>query len=103
AGPPAKTLPPALNERIALAVAEENGCGYCLSAHTAIRGMIGVSESELAFSREGRSSDPKGAAALQFARAGDAERGNVSDDDIAQVRAAGYDDADIAAIVAHVA
>src|SRR6266511_3617329 len=39
-----KTLTRALNEQIALAVAEENGCGYCLSAHTAIGGRIGVSE-----------------------------------------------------------
>ncbi len=98
-----KTLTRALNEQIALAVAEDNGCGYCLSAHTAIGGMIGVTESELARSREGRSSDPKVAAALQFAQTVNAKRGNVSDDDIAQVRAAGYDDADIAAIVAHVA
>ena len=32
-----------------------------------------------------------------------AKHGGVSDDDLAEVRAAGYDDAEIAAIVAHVA
>ena len=32
-----------------------------------------------------------------------AKRGGVSDNELAQIRAAGYDDADIAAIVAHVA
>jgi hypothetical protein len=32
-----------------------------------------------------------------------AKRGGVSDNDLAEVRAAGYDDADIAAIVGHVA
>jgi uncharacterized peroxidase-related enzyme len=98
-----KTLTRALNEQIALAVAEDNGCGYCLSAHTAIGGMVGVSEAELASSREGTSSDAKRAAALKFAQAVNAKRGDVNDEDIAGVRAAGYDDGDIAAIVAHVA
>jgi alkylhydroperoxidase family enzyme len=65
--------------------------------------MVGLSESELASSREGSSSDPKVAAALQFAQTVNAKRGNVSDDEIAHVRAAGYDDGDIAAIVGHVA
>jgi uncharacterized peroxidase-related enzyme len=98
-----KTLTRELNEQIALAVAEENRCGYCLSAHTAIGGLVGVAEDELARSRTGESSDPKIAAALKFAQAVNAKRGGVSDEDLAGVRAAGYDDADIAAIVAHVA
>jgi uncharacterized peroxidase-related enzyme len=98
-----KTLTRALNEQIAIAVAEDNGCGYCLSAHTAIGAMVGVPKAELAASRDGSSADPKVAAALSFAQAVNAKRGNVSDDDLTQVRAAGYDDADIAAIVAHVA
>jgi uncharacterized peroxidase-related enzyme len=98
-----KTLTRVLNEQIAIAVAENNGCGYCLSAHAAIGGMGGVSSAELASSREGTSSDPKIAAALKFAQAVNAKRGDVSDEDIAGARAAGYDDGDIAAIVAHVA
>jgi uncharacterized peroxidase-related enzyme len=97
------TLTRALNEQIAIAVAEGNGCGYCLSAHTAIGGMVGVNESELARSREGTSADPKVAAALRFAQTVNAKRGNVDDDDLAEVRAAGYDDGDIVAIIAHVA
>ena len=43
------------------------------------------------------------AAALRFARAVNEKRGGVSDHDLAEVRAAGYDDAEIAAIVGHVA
>ena len=42
------------------------------------------------------------AAALGFARTVNAKRGAVSDDDLAGIRAAGSDDGDIAAIVAHV-
>ncbi len=47
--------------------------------------------------------DPKIAAALRFARVVNDMRGGVSDHDLAEVRAAGYDDAEIAAIVGHVA
>jgi AhpD family alkylhydroperoxidase len=98
-----RTLSPKLNAQIAIAVAEENGCGYCLSAHTTFGRLARVDDDELARSRAGESSDPKIAAALRFARAVNAKRGGVSDDDLAAVRAAGYDDADIAAIVGHVA
>lgn len=98
-----KTLTRELNELIAIAVAEGNGCGYCLSAHTAIGGMIGVDGQTLARSRTAEASDPKIAAALRFAQAVNAKRGDVSDEDVAAVRAAGYDDSDIAAIIAHVA
>lgn len=98
-----KTLTRELNEQIAIVVAEANGCGYCLSAHTAIGGLVGVEESELARSRTGHSADPKVAAALRFAQTVNAKRGDVGDADLAEVRAAGYDDGDIAAIVGHVA
>jgi uncharacterized peroxidase-related enzyme len=98
-----KTLTRKLNEQIAIAVAEENGCGYCLSAHTAIGGLVGVDEHELARSRAGASVDAKVAAALRFAQTVNTKRGAVNDDDLAAVRAAGYDDSDIAAIIGHVA
>src|SRR5882724_8127062 len=58
-----KTLTRQLNEQIAIAVAEENGCGYCLSAHTTIGALVGVDEHELARSRAGDSADAKVAAA----------------------------------------
>jgi uncharacterized peroxidase-related enzyme len=98
-----KTLTRELNEEIAIAVAEANGCGYCLSAHTAIGRLLGIDGQELAGSRAGESADPKIAAALKFARAVNAKRGDVSDEDLAEFRAAGYDDGELAAIVGHVA
>jgi uncharacterized peroxidase-related enzyme len=97
-----KTLSRGMNEQIAIAVAEANECIYCLSGHTAAGRRVGVDDDELALSRDGESSDPKVAAALGFARAVNAKRGAVSDDDLDRVRAAGWDDADIEAIVAHV-
>jgi uncharacterized peroxidase-related enzyme len=97
-----RTLTRELNERLSIAIAEQNDCGYCLSAHTAIGGLVGLDEDELELSRAGESADAKVAAALTFAQTLNAKRGDVSDEDLARVRAAGYDDGDIAAIVAHV-
>ena len=96
-------LPVSLHEQIALAVAEINSCDYCLSAHTALGRGAGLSNDELTASREARAVDPKAAAALKFARAVVERRGDVRDQDLAVVRAAGYTDGDIAEIIAHVA
>jgi uncharacterized peroxidase-related enzyme len=96
-------LPAALQEQIALTIAEANSCDYCLSAHTALGRGAGLSDDQLADAREASASDPKAAAALQFARAVVERRGDVRDQDFARVRAAGYDDGEIAEIIAHVA
>ncbi len=96
-------LPAALREQIALAVAEANACNYCLSAHTALGRRAGLSDEQLTASREGRAADARANAALQFALAVLRHRGGVSDDELAQVRAAGFSDAEIAEIIAHVA
>ena len=53
-----KTLTRKLNEQIAIAVAEANGCGYCLSAHTADGRLDGLCDRELSLSRAGESSEP---------------------------------------------
>lgn len=92
-----------LREQIALAVAEENGCEYCLSAHTAIGKKVGLPEDGLLASRQWTSPDPKVDAALKFAHAIVARRGQVTDDDVNRVRQAGYGDAEIAEIIANVA
>lgn len=89
-------------ERIALAVAAVNGCEYCDAAHSFIGAKQGLSGEEIALNREGRSTDPKAAAAVRFARAVTLSRGNVSDSDLADVRAAGFDDGEILEIVGHV-
>jgi len=91
-------------ERIALAVAELNGCDYCLSAHSYIgKNMAKLDDAELAANREGGSSDPKADAALRFAAKVVKARGHVSDADVQAVKAAGYDDAEVIEIVLHVA
>ena len=92
-----------LREQIALAVAEANGCEYCLAAHSPIGKMAGLTSGDVVASRQARSSDPKAAAALAFARAILESRGDVSDADLHAICAAGYGDGEIAEIVAHVA
>ncbi len=99
----AGVLSPKLREQLALTVSELNGCQYCLAGHTALGKMVGLGDEEIADSRRGESPDRKTEAALQFARKVVSERGWVSDDDMAVVRAAGTSDAEISEIVAHVA
>jgi uncharacterized peroxidase-related enzyme len=90
-------------ERIALAVAEINGCGYCLSAHTYLAKAIAkLDDGEITANRNGASNDPKADAAVRFAARIVGERGHVGDADISAVRVAGYDDAEIVEIVLHV-
>jgi uncharacterized peroxidase-related enzyme len=91
-------------ERIALAVAEINGCGYCLSAHTALGlGVAGLDDAEITANRHGASNDPKADAAVRFAAGVVRQRGHVTDDQVAAVRAAGFDDAQVLEIVLAVA
>jgi uncharacterized peroxidase-related enzyme len=98
------TLAAATRERIALAVAEVNGCGYCLAAHSYIaRNLAKLDETEIAANRAGGSSDAKAAAAVRFAVRLVETRGHATDADVAAVRNAGYDEAQILEIVLHVA
>ncbi len=99
----AGTLDPKTRERIALAVAEQNACQYCVSAHTAIGRKAGLDVEEILANRQGRSSDSKAAAAITFAGLLVENMGEVSTAEFETVRAAGHDDAEIIEIIAHVA
>jgi len=91
-------------ERIALAVAEHNGCGYCLAAHSYLGSNLAkLDAAELEANRRGQSSDPKAAAALRFAGQVLAQRGHVSDAELAAVKAAGFSEAEVLEIVLLVA
>ena len=94
----------ATRERIALAVAEINGCAYCLSAHTYLgRNVAKLDDAEIAANRAGHSTDAKADAAVRFAAQLVTLRGHVGDEDLHALRAAGYGDAEIIEIVQHVA
>ncbi|MBI3347519.1 MAG: peroxidase-related enzyme, partial [Burkholderiales bacterium] len=97
-------LPAQTRERIALAVAQINACGYCLAAHSFMGSNLAkLSDAEIAANRSGRSTDAKADAAVRFAASVATQRGHVSDAEVAAVRSAGYDDAQIVEIVQHVA
>jgi uncharacterized peroxidase-related enzyme len=100
----AKTLNLKIRTGVALAVAQVNGCGYCLSAHTYIGlNLAKISPEEALLNRQGKSGYAKTAAAVRFAARVAAARGQVSDTDLADVRNAGFSDAQMVEIVSVVA
>ncbi|WP_417497686.1 carboxymuconolactone decarboxylase family protein [Maricaulis sp.] len=98
------SLPAPTRERIALAVAELNKCGYCLAAHSYLgANMAKLDPAEIRANRRGHSTDPKADAAVRFAASVVTARGQVSDDEVKAVKLAGYSDAQVVEIVLHVA
>lgn len=96
------SLDPQTRERIALALAQHNACEYCLSAHTAIGRKVGLNGAEIDANRAGTSQDARAAAAVRFARALVEHTGDVTTAELADVRNAGYSDAEIVEIITHV-
>lgn len=97
-------LPVQLRERIALAIAEYNGCDYCLSAHDYLgRNVAKISSTEIDAARDARSEDARMHTALQFALRVAQSRGRVSDADLTAIRNAGFDEAEVIEIVSNVA
>ncbi len=89
-----RTLDVATIESMGMVVSEGSGCKYCLQSHI----FLGTRLAKLELNRQGGSCDPKRAAAVRFAKAVADTRGKVSDEDLADVRTAGFTDADIVAI-----
>lgn len=91
-----------LREQIALAVAETNHCGYCLSAHTFIGGRLGLSEQAIADARHANAASPRADAILKLARSIVVRRGELIDDEFAAARAAGLSEGDVVETIANV-
>lgn len=89
-------------ERIAVALAQQNSCEYCLSAHSALARNAGLSGDEIAANRQGTSHDAKAAAAVAFAQALMEHKGEVTQSELDAVRKAGYGEAEIVEIIVHV-
>lgn len=96
-------LPAAVREQLALAIAEANGCDYCLAAHSLLGKGAGLAPDAILEARRARAADPKTDALLTFAVKVVNKRGQVCDDALAAVREAGASDAEIVEVVAHVA
>ena len=97
------SLDKAMQERIALAVAEGNGCQYCVSAHTAIGRGAGLSDEEMVLNRTGDSKEAKAAAVLALAKALNANLGDLTTGEFDAARAAGLSDAEIVEVITVVA
>ena len=93
------SLTPKLREQIALVVAQTNHCNYCLSAHTAMAGGIGIPSQEIIQARNGQASDPKTQAILKFAKNVVEKRGNVANQDIAALKAANISDKELVEVI----
>jgi len=90
-------------EVIALAVAQLNGCHYCLSAHTMIAKSTGLNEAEILAARRGNSDSPLNSAIASFTVKIVNQRGVLSADELSEAREAGIDDDLMIEIVANVA
>lgn len=96
-------LSPKLGEMLAVAIANRNGCEYCLAAHTALGRKAGATAEEMAAAQVGQAVDRQTAAALLFALQLVEARGQVGDQEVAAVREAGFSEEEIVEILAHVA
>ena len=96
------SLEPQTRERIALALAQQNSCEYCVSAHTAIGRKAGLSGDEVFANRAGSSQDAKAAIAVKLARSLAEHTGEVTTAELIEAKDAGYTDADIIEIITHV-
>jgi len=92
-----------LGEKIAVAIADRNRCEYCLAAHTILGQNAGVSALEMATAQAGQSDDAQTAAALRFALKLVANRAQIADADVIELRTVGFNDEQIVEIMAHVA
>ena len=91
-----------LLHQIKLATSEANTCDYCSSILTHLGQQGGIAAADLLDGRKASSADPRTDAALKFASAVLETHGRVGDEDLHDVRKAGFDDAEIVEIVAGV-
>lgn len=91
------------NETIALAVSQANGCNYCLSAHTMMGKMAGMTDEDTIQIRKGEHADLKTNALATIAREMTENRGKASQDAIDAFFAVGYSKKAFAELIGMVA
>lgn len=93
---------PKLHNQVKLTASETNACDYCTAALSAVAPSAGLSAADVLAGRTRNAEDPRTRAALAFAHDVLEGRGKVSGQQLAAVRDAGYDDAEVVEIVASV-
>jgi uncharacterized peroxidase-related enzyme len=100
----AGTLGAKTGELIALTVAENNSCDYCLSAHTYIgANLVKIDAESIEAARKGNATNSKTDAILKFAKILVNKRGLVNDADVNDVKKAGATEGEVGEIIGHVA
>lgn len=85
-------------EAIALLVSQDNGCQYCVAAHTGALKMIGISDEEIeriSARLEEPDFSPLERALISFARRANAAPHKVTDEEFQVLKAVGASDAEI--------
>lgn len=93
-------LTAAQRELLALAVANANGCHYCVSGHTLSARAAGVSAEAARLAQAGKAESAEDQALIDLALAVLEQRGHVNDDQLKKARGAGFDDATLVEVVA---
>ena len=86
-------------EAVKLVVAQVYCCNYCLAAHTLVGKKSGLSEADTIAIRRGTIAEPRLAALTRFANKAVLPAGQISDEDLRAIRAAGFDDGKITDIL----
>ncbi|MFE6922705.1 carboxymuconolactone decarboxylase family protein [Nocardia sp. NPDC057663] len=90
-------------EQLALLIASENGCEYCVSAHTMRAAKMGFTPEAITATRAARAESPHAEAVLRFAREVLRTGGRVRDEQLTEARNSGVGDGELAEAVGHVA
>ncbi|WP_424961255.1 carboxymuconolactone decarboxylase family protein [Ekhidna sp.] len=90
-------------EAIALSVAQENACDYCLAAHTTVGKMQGLTEDETVAIRTGDIQDEKLKALTDLAKQMTITRGNPDQEYINNFFGVGYNKASLAELIGFIA
>ena len=97
------TLTPVERELIQLTAGQANNCEYCVAAHTFLGTKAGLTQDQTVEARRGTVKDAKLNGLAKFVLALHEKRGMVSDQDVSAFKAAGYNDGQIAEVVANYA
>ncbi|MEV6136385.1 carboxymuconolactone decarboxylase family protein [Nocardia sp. NPDC051990] len=92
-----------VREQLALLVASENGCDYCVAAHSMRAGRMGFTEEAIAATRAAHAEDPHADAVLQIAREVLRSHGRIDDRVVDSARERGVSDAELSEVVGHIA
>jgi alkylhydroperoxidase family enzyme len=91
-----------LLNQVKLSTSDSNSCDYCTSILSAVAPSAGLSAADILNSRRKTAEDAKSRVALQFADSVLQNAGKISNEDLAEVRQAGFDDGEIVEIAVSV-